>query len=186
MSQRCGCEDSDSLTLVRELNQATAFSHPEVPASSATSTAGVYKSGRKTTGTFSWTDTAAGGEARFQIVCANLQTYPVRRIQSWFAFTVLICSSREDSGSCSVPSLAIFPSHSTLFEATARIFTDIYCHKQKVSLQFTPNTHPATRAGWLPAHFPHVYCSAHPFSWAFTYLCCNYTFILLCRRVLCH
>lgn len=90
-----GVWQPDTDLLVREVGQATAFSHPAVPAPSATSTAGVYKSGRKTTGTFAWTDPAAGGKTWFRISCVNLQAYPVWRIQSWFAFTVLTCSSRE-------------------------------------------------------------------------------------------
>lgn len=79
--------------LVREAGQATAFSHPAVPAPRATSKAGVYTSGRKTT--FTWTDTAAGRKTWIQIFCVNLQACPVWRTQSWLAFTALLCSCRE-------------------------------------------------------------------------------------------
>lgn len=79
MRQGCGSEKCHCLTLPaclrRGADQAPASSHPQVPRPSATSTAGVYKSGVKARGTFALTGRAAGGKMWFQILYVLLQAY---------------------------------------------------------------------------------------------------------------
>lgn len=90
MSERCGCEESDSLTLTywwekwaRQLHSAILQCQHQVPPPQQVSTSQEERQQAHLLGQIQQQEGKRGSG------------FPVWRIQSWFAFTVLTCSSRE-------------------------------------------------------------------------------------------